>query len=73
MIRVYFRYDRRLLGKLCRVAAGVITESIRSILGKPELTPGIVICVQLSLPRELSMSCLASASPGWSSSSGIAF
>jgi hypothetical protein len=46
MIRVYFRYDRRLLGKLCRVAAKVITESIRSILGKPELTPGIVICVQ---------------------------
>jgi len=29
-------YDRRLLGDLCRVAAGVIVESFRALLGKPE-------------------------------------
>jgi len=28
MLRIYFRYDRRLLGDLCRVAAGVIVGSL---------------------------------------------
>ena len=46
LLRVYFRDDRRLLGELCRVAAGVIIESIRALLDKPHLTPGIVVCVQ---------------------------
>jgi hypothetical protein len=46
LLRVYFRNDRRLLGDLCRVAAGVIAEGIRALLGKEHLTPGVVICVQ---------------------------
>jgi hypothetical protein len=36
MLRIYFRYDRRLLGDLCRVAAGVIVESFRVLLAVPQ-------------------------------------
>ncbi|MFA4948898.1 MAG: hypothetical protein WC674_10395 [Candidatus Krumholzibacteriia bacterium] len=43
MPRIYFRYDRRLLGDLCRVAAGVITESFHVLLGQPAAEPGLVI------------------------------
>jgi hypothetical protein len=45
MLRVYFRYDRRLLGKLCRVAARVITKSFRALADRSDLTPGMVVCV----------------------------
>ena len=45
MLRIYFRYDRRLLGDLCRVAAGVIVESLRALLGKSAAEPGLVVCV----------------------------
>lgn len=45
MLRAYFRYDRRLLGDLCRVAAEVLAVSFRVLLGKPEADPGLVICV----------------------------
>jgi hypothetical protein len=45
MLRAYFRYDRRLLGDLCRVAAAVITQSFRALLGAPEAEPGLVVCV----------------------------
>jgi hypothetical protein len=45
MLRAYFRYDRRLLGDLCRVAADVITKSFRALLGAPLAEPGLVVCV----------------------------
>lgn len=45
MLRIYFRYDRRLLGDLCRVAAGVIVESFRVLLAAPQAQPGLVVCV----------------------------
>ena len=45
MLRVYFRYDRRLLGDLCRVAAGAITRSFRVLLEEPDSEPGLVVCV----------------------------
>jgi len=45
MLRAYFRYDRRLLGDLCRVAAEAITRSFRVLLGKPSAKPGLVVCV----------------------------
>ena len=45
MLRVYFRYDRRLLGDLCRVAAEAITRSFSVLLGKPLAEPGLVVCV----------------------------
>jgi hypothetical protein len=45
MLRVHFRYDRRLLGKLCRVAARVITKSFRALTDRSDLTPGMVVCV----------------------------
>ena len=34
MLRIYFRYDRRLLGKLCRLASRVITKSFRALAGR---------------------------------------
>ena len=45
MLRIYFRYDRRLLGDLCRVAAGVLVESFRVLLAVPQAQPGLVVCV----------------------------
>ena len=45
MLRVYFRYDRRLLGELCRVAAEVLVTSFRVMLGMPSAEPGLVVCV----------------------------
>ena len=45
MLRPFFRYDRTLLGELCRAAASVITESFRSILGNPGLDVGVVACI----------------------------
>lgn len=45
ILRAYFRYDRRLLGDLCRVAAGVIAESFHVLLGQQAAEPGLVICV----------------------------
>ena len=46
MLRIYFRYDRRLLGKLCRLASRVITKSFRALAGRFDLEPGMVVCVQ---------------------------
>jgi hypothetical protein len=46
MLRPYFRYDRRLLGKLCQVASRVITKSFRALTGRPDITVGMVACVQ---------------------------
>jgi hypothetical protein len=46
MLRPYSRYDRRLLGKLCRVASKVITKSFRALTGRPDITVGMVACVQ---------------------------
>jgi len=54
MLRTYFRYDRRLLGKLCRVASGVITKSFRALSGREDLDVGMVACVQTSRFRLLS-------------------
>ncbi|HWR96867.1 MAG TPA: transposase zinc-binding domain-containing protein, partial [Candidatus Methanoperedens sp.] len=46
MLRAYFRYDRRLLGELCRVAAEVLAASFRILPGKPEIpTAGSIWCV----------------------------
>jgi len=46
MLRPYFRYDRRLLGKLCQVASRVITKSFRALTGRQDITVGMVACVQ---------------------------
>ena len=46
MLRIYFRYDRRLLGKLCRLASLVITKSFRALAGRSDIQPGMVVCVQ---------------------------
>ena len=40
MLRVYFRYDRRLLGELCRVAADVLVKGFRVLLPPLKRNPG---------------------------------
>lgn len=45
MLRAYFRYDRRLPGDLCRVAADVLVKSFRALPGKSSAEPGLVVCV----------------------------
>jgi len=45
MLRVYFRYDRRLFGDLCRAAAEVLVKSFRVLLGAPLAEPGPVVFV----------------------------
>jgi hypothetical protein len=53
MLRVYFRYDRRLLGELCRVAAGVIAKSFRVLLGQRPPSLGWSSACTLREPAEL--------------------
>jgi hypothetical protein len=45
MLRASFRYDRRLLGDLCRVAADVLVNSFRVLFATPQAEPGLVVCV----------------------------
>jgi hypothetical protein len=45
MLRAYFRFDRRLLGDLCRAAAETLVASFRILLGEPDAEPGLVVCV----------------------------
>jgi hypothetical protein len=45
MLCAYFRYDRRLLGDLCRVDAGVITQSFGVLPGLPDSEAGLVVRV----------------------------
>jgi len=45
-LRPYFRWRRKLLGDLARVAAATTTDFIRSTLGEPDLSIGIVLCIQ---------------------------
>jgi hypothetical protein len=46
MLRQYFRYDRKLLTKLCRAAHDSMLEYMRLELGKPDGEPGIVMAIQ---------------------------
>jgi Putative transposase len=45
-LRIYFRFERRLLGELCRAAARTVTTIYRSASGRPDAVPGVVGAIQ---------------------------
>jgi len=46
-MRIFFRYDRRLLGKLCRLAYETIRDALRQACGAKEGKPGYVGAIQI--------------------------
>jgi len=44
-LRLYFRYDRRLLADLARTAARAITDVVRVSTGEPEGAPGLILAL----------------------------
>jgi len=45
-LRIYFRFDRRLLGQLCRAAARTAITVYRTVSGRPDAVPGMVGAIQ---------------------------
>lgn len=45
-LRIYFRFDRRLLGELCRAAAHTVITVYRTASGRPDGVPGMVGAIQ---------------------------
>ncbi|MDH7502783.1 MAG: transposase zinc-binding domain-containing protein, partial [Verrucomicrobiota bacterium] len=45
-LRIYFRFERRLLGELCRAAARTVTTVYRAASGRPDAVPGMVGAIQ---------------------------
>ena len=45
-LRIYFRFERRLLGEMCRAAARTLTTVYRAASGRPDGAPGIVAAIQ---------------------------
>ena len=41
-----FRFERRLLGEMCRAAARTLTTVYRAASGRPDGAPGIVAAIQ---------------------------
>ena len=45
-LRIYFRFDRRLLADLARAAARAITDVVRVVTDRPDGAPGIILALQ---------------------------
>ena len=45
-LRIYFRFDRSLLGDLCRAAARTVITVYRAASGRPDAVPGMVGAIQ---------------------------
>jgi len=45
-LRIYFRFERRLLGELCRAAARTVTTVYRAASGRPDAVPGMIGAIQ---------------------------
>jgi len=45
-LRIYFRYDRRLLGELCRAAWDVVRTVLQSVSGRPDAAAGMIGAIQ---------------------------
>jgi len=45
-LRIYFRFDRRLLCELCRAAARTVITVYRAASGRPDAVPGMVGAIQ---------------------------
>ncbi len=46
MLRVYFRKDRRLLGKLSQCAYACLKGFFQATLKKPRAVPGVIVAIQ---------------------------
>jgi hypothetical protein len=46
MLRIFFKYDRKLLTRLCKMAYESLQEYMREILHLPEGQVGIALCIQ---------------------------
>ena len=46
MLRIYFMYDRKLLGKLAQCGYAAIKEIYRETLGRSDVYPGVVMSIQ---------------------------
>src|SRR5437867_6600970 len=46
MLRVYFRTDRRLLGKLSQCAYASIKAFFQAAVKKPQAVPGVIVAIQ---------------------------
>lgn len=46
-LRILFRYDHRLLGKLCRLAYETIRDGLRQACGAREGEPGYMVAIQI--------------------------
>ncbi len=45
-LRIYFRFERRILGELCRAAWEVVRTVFQSVSGHPEAVPGMIGAIQ---------------------------
>jgi hypothetical protein len=45
-LRIYFRFERRLLGKLCRASARTVITVYQSARGRPDAVPGVIGAIQ---------------------------
>ena len=45
-MRIFFRFDRRLLGKLMRLAWNTINQAYREVLGRDDVVPGMISGIQ---------------------------
>jgi hypothetical protein len=45
MLRIFFKYNRQLLGSLCRLALGSLTRYFEVVTGS-ELMPGVIAAIQ---------------------------
>ncbi len=45
-LRIYFRFDRRLLGELCRASWDVVRTVFQSVCGRPDAVPGMIGAIQ---------------------------
>jgi len=45
MLRIFFKYNRRLLGELCRCALRSLTCYLKALTGS-ELMPGVIAAIQ---------------------------
>ena len=51
MLRIYFRRDRRLLGKLSQCAADALKMLFRAVGKDPRAVPGVIIAIQNETSR----------------------
>ncbi|MCP3892586.1 MAG: hypothetical protein GY702_27480 [Desulfobulbaceae bacterium] len=61
ILKKFFLYDRKLLGKLSQCAAKSLSKFFKRILGKKTGTPGIVVAIQVNEERDSGPSMITPA------------